>query len=162
MVDLSKHEIKSLQERAWLSSPTMHGPELAFMEEAFKTNWMSTVGKNIDEIERLIPEKIGVKYSVALGNGTSALHLCVRLAGEKLYGKPKTGHGVLEGYKVFCSDMTFAATVNPVAYENGECIFIDSEEETWNMDPVALEKAFTMFPDVKLVVMAHLYGTPGK
>ena len=107
-------------------------------------------------------EKIGCKYAVALSSGTASLHLAVKLAGEQLYGQPKAGHGTLEGKKVFCSDMTFDATVNPVAYEGGEAVFIDTEYDTWNMDPAALEKAFEIYPDVRLIVAAHLYGTPGK
>ena len=130
--------------------------------EAYETNWMSTVGKNIDEIEKSVAEYVGCKYAVALSCGTSALHLCTKLAGEKLYGISKTHEGALQGHRVFCSDMTFDATVNPIAYENGEAIFIDTERDTWNMDPVALKKAFEIYPDVKLVVVAHLYGTPGK
>ncbi|MBR4559702.1 MAG: DegT/DnrJ/EryC1/StrS family aminotransferase [Fibrobacter sp.] len=148
--------------RVWLASPTMHGDELRYMQEAYETNWMSTVGKNIDEVERQIAEKIGVKYAVALSAGTAALHLCTRLAGVTLYGMPQAGKGVLQGRKVFCSDMTFAATLNSVAYENGDAVFIDSERDTWNMDPVALEKAFEKFPNVRLVVLVHLYGTPAK
>ena len=156
----SKYE--PFKNKIWLSSPTMHGDELRYMQEAYETNWMSTVGANINEVERLTCEKIGCSYSVALSSGTAALHLAVKLAGERLYGQPKAGHGSLEGRKVFCSDMTFDATVNPVAYEGGEAVFIDTEYDTWNMDPVALEKAFKIYPEVKLVVMAHLYGTPGK
>ena len=155
-------EIKPFEKKIWLSSPTMHGEELKYMQEAYETNWMSTVGANINEVEKLTCEKIGCKYSVALSSGTAALHLAIKLAGERLYGQPKANHGVLEGHKVFCSDMTFDATVNPVAYEGGEAVFIDTEYDTWNMDPIALEKAFEIYPDVKLVVMAHLYGTPGK
>lgn len=140
----------------------MHGDELRYMQEAYETNWMSTVGKNIDEVERLVAEKVGVKYAVALSAGTAALHLGTRLAGVRLFGVPRAGEGALRGQKVFCSDMTFAATLNPVAYENGEAVFIDSERDTWNMDPVALEKAFEIYPDVRLVVLVHLYGTPAK
>lgn len=140
----------------------MHGEELAYMKEAYETNWMSTVGANINESEKQIAEIIGCRYAVALSAGTAALHLAIRLAGEALYGQTRAGHGTLEGHKVFCSDMTFDATVNPVAYEGGEAVFIDTERDTWNMDPVALEKAFAIYPDVRLVVMAHLYGTPGK
>lgn len=156
------NEIVPFEKKLWLSSPTMHGPELEFMKEAFETNWMSTVGKNIDEVERLTAEYIGRKYSVGLSCGTAALHMCVKLAGERLYGQPQIGHGALEGKRVFCSDMTFDATVNPVAYEGGIPVFIDTERETWNMDPKALEKAFEIYPEVKLIVIAHLYGTPGK
>ena len=148
--------------KIWLSSPTMHGEELKYMQEAYETNWMSTVGANINEVERLTCEKIGCKHSVALSSGTAALHLAIKLAGEKLYGQPAPNKGALDGHKVFCSDMTFDATVNPVSYEGGELVFIDTEYETWNMDPKALEKAFEIYPEVKLVVLAHLYGTPGK
>ena len=157
-----KEDLKPFDHKVYLASPSMHGEELAFMTEAFKTNWMSTLGKNIDEVERIAAEKAGVKYAVGLCNCTSALHLCCRLAGEKLYGKPKTSHGSLEGKKVFCSDMTFDATVNPVTYEGGITVFIDTEASSWNMDPVALEKAFKLYPEVKLVVCAELYGFPGK
>lgn len=150
------------EKRVWLSSPTMHGDERRWVDEAIDTNWVSTVGENINEIERLTAEKLGCGNAVALASGTAALHLAIRLCGEKLYGHPMAGQGTLAGRRVFCSDMTFAATVNPVAYEGGEAVFIDTEPDTWNMDPVALEKAFAMYPDVKLVVVAHLYGTPGK
>lgn len=150
------------EKKVWLASPTMHGEEIEYVKEAYETNWMSTVGANINEVERLICEKVGCKYSVALSAGTAALHMAVKLAGEKAYGKPQTGNGALAGKKVFCSDMTFAATVNPVVYEGGEPVFIDTEYDTWNMDPVALEKAFEIYPDVKIVVMVHLYGVPAK
>lgn len=154
--------IKPFESKVWLSSPTMHGEEQHWVDEAIQTNWVSTVGANINEIETLAAEKIGRKYAVALSTGTASIHLAVKLAGERLYGQPKVGHGVLEGHKVFCSDMTFDATVNPVAYEGGEAVFIDTEYDTWNMDPVALEKAFELYPDVRLVVLVHLYGTPAK
>ena len=140
----------------------MHGDEIKFVTEAYETNWMSTVGANINELESLVAAKVACKYAVALSAGTAALHLCTKLAGEALYGMPKVGEGALRGHKVFCSDMTFDATVNPVAYENGEAVFIDTEYDTWNMDPVALEKAFEIYPDVRLVVLVHLYGTPAK
>ena len=154
--------IKPFAKKVWLSSPTMHGDEQKWVDDAITTNWVSTVGSNINEVERIAAEKIGRKYAVALSCGTAALHLAIKLCGEKLYGQPKVGHGSLEGHKVFCSDMTFDATVNPVAYEGGEAVFIDTEYDTWNMDPVALEKAFEIYPEVKLIVVAHLYGTPGK
>ena len=158
----TKGSVEPLQQKAWLSSPTMHGEELKYMTEAYETNWMSTVGANINEVERLAAEKCEVKYAVALSACTAALHLCVKAAGERLYGVPPIGHGALEGKRVFCSDMTFAATLNPVVYEGGIPVFIDTEPDTWNMDPVALEKAFELFPEVKLVVAAHLYGFPAK
>ena len=157
-----KDDIKPFENRIWLASPTMHGDELRYMMEAYETNWMSTVGANINEVERIAAEKVGVKYAVALSNCTAALHLCVKLAGERLYGKPAIGHGAVEGKRVFCSDMTFDATVNPAVYEGGIPVFIDTDRDTWNMDPVALEKAFDIYPEVKLVVAAHLYGFPGK
>ena len=150
------------KQKVWLATPTMHGEELQYMTEAYTTNWMSTVGANINEVERIAAEKAGVKYAVGLSCCTAALHLCVKLAGERLYGKPPISHGALEGRKVFCSDMTFDATLNPVVYEGGEPVFIDTEADSWNMDPAALEKAFALHPEVKLVVMAHLYGFPAK
>lgn len=149
MFDFTK-EREAFENKVWLSSPTMHGPELEYIKEAYETNWMSTVGANINEVERLACEKVGCKYAVALSAGTAALHMAVKLAGVK------------PGDKVFCSDMTFDATVNPVVYEGGVPVFIDTEYDTWNMDPVALEKAFVFYPEVKVVVTAHLYGTPGK
>ena len=155
-------EFKPFEKKIWLSSPTMHGDEQKWVDEAIQTNWVSTVGANINEIEKQVAEYAGCKYAVALSCGTASLHLAVKLAGEKLYGMPKPNCGTLQGHKVFCSDMTFDATVNPVAYEDGEAVFIDTERDTWNMDPVALEKAFEIYPEVKLVVVAHLYGTPGK
>lgn len=155
-------EIEPFKKTVWLSSPTMHGDEQRWVDEALRTNWVSTVGENINVVERMTAEKIGRKCAVGLSCGTAALHLAIRLCAEKLYGQPKVGHGYLEGRKVFASDMTFDATVNPIAYEGGEAVFIDTEYETWNMDPNALEKAFEVYPDVKLVVVAHLYGTPGK
>ena len=154
--------IRPFDKKVWLATPTMHGEELKYMQEAYETNWMSTVGANINEVERITCETIGCEYAVGLASGTAALHLAVRLAGERLYGRPEAGHGTLEGHKVFCSDMTFDATVNPVAYEGGEAVFIDTEADTWNMCPEALEKAFAAYPEVRLVVIAHLYGTPGK
>ncbi len=154
--------IKPFEKKIWLSSPTMHGDEQHWVDDAIITNWVSTVGENINAVEELAATTIGRKFAIALSCGTAALHLAIKLCGEKLYGQPKVGHGALEGHKVFCSDMTFDATVNPVAYEGGEAVFIDTEYDTWNMDPVALEKAFEIYPEVKLIVVAHLYGTPGK
>ncbi len=153
-----KDDIIPFSSKVWLASPTMHGEELKYITEAYETNWMSTVGENINEVEKIAAEKVGVKYAVGLSSCTAALHLCVKFAGEKLYGKPAIGHGALEGKRVFCPDMTFDATLNPVVYEGGVPVFIDTERESWNMDPVALEKAFEMYPEVKLVVCAELYG----
>lgn len=154
--------IEPFASRLWLSSPTMHGDEQHWVDEAIVTNWVSTVGRNIDEAERLIAEYVGVKYAVGLSAGTAALHLATKLAGERLYGQARPNEGTLQGKQVFCSDVTFDASINPVAYEDGEAVFIDTERDTWNMDPVALEKAFEMYSDTKLIVLAHLYGTPGK
>ena len=155
-----RKDIKPFKNKVWLSSPTMHGDELKWMSEAYNKNWMTTAGDNVNELERIAAEQAGMKYAVALCNCTSALHLCVKLAGERLYGKPQIGHGAVEGKRVFCSDMTFAATLNPVVYEGGIPVFIDTEESSWNMDPVSLEKAFEIYPDTKLVVCAELYGFP--
>lgn len=145
-----KKDIKPFEKKVWLSSPTMHGDEIKYVEEAYNTNWMSTVGANINEVEKNICNKVGCKYAVALSSGTAALHLAMKLAGMKT------------GEKVFCSDMTFSATVNPIIYEGGIPVFIDTEYDSWNMDPVALEKAFELYPEVRVIVVAHLYGTPGK
>ena len=143
-------KFKPFEKKVWLSTPTMHPESFKYMKEAYDTNWMSTVGENINEVERLTSEKVGCKYAVALSAGTAALHLAMKLAGIK------------HGDKVFCSDMTFCATVNPIVYEGGVPVFIDTEYDTWNMDPVALEKAFEIYPEVKVVVSAYLYGVPGK
>ncbi|MBQ4651950.1 MAG: aminotransferase class I/II-fold pyridoxal phosphate-dependent enzyme [Oscillospiraceae bacterium] len=142
--------MKPFEKKVYLSSPTMHGEELRYMTEAYETNWMSTVGANINELEKQVCRILGCKHAVALSCGTSALHLAVKLAGVK------------QGDTVFCTDMTFDATVNPVMYEKGTPVFIDTEYDTWNMDPVALEKAFELYPDTKVVVLANLYGTPAK
>ena len=151
-----------INNKIWLSSPTMHGDEQKWVDEAIRTNWVSTVGANINAIEEQIAEYVGCKYAVALSAGTAALHLATKLAGEKLYGQAKPNAGTLQGHKVFCSDVTFDASINPVAYEDGEAVFIDTEYDTWNMCPEALAKAFEIYPEVKLVIVAHLYGTPGK
>ena len=150
MFDKTKSDIQSFENHIYLSSPTMHGEELKYMTEAFETNWMSTVGKNINKVEKLTAKKIGVKYAVGLSCGTSALHLCMKLA------------GINPGDRVFCSDVTFSATVNPVLYEGGIPVFIDIERKTWNMDPAALEKAFEIYPEVRTVVVANLYGVPAR
>lgn len=154
--------ITPFDQKIWLASPTMHGDELKWIHDAFDKNWITTAGENINEIEKQLSEFIGTKYAVALSCGTAALHLAIRLAGEKIYGIPKVSHGALENKRIFASDTTFDATVNPITYEGGEPVFIDTERDTWNMDPVALEKAFDLYPDVKLIVVAHLYGTPAK
>lgn len=150
MFNSENTQFEKFENKVWLSSPTMHGLELEYVKEAYETNWMSTVGANINEVEKEVCKKVGCKYAVALSAGTAALHLAVKLA------------GVCPGQKVFSSDLTFDATTNPIVYEGGVPIFIDTEYDTWNMDPVALEKAFELYPEVKVVVVAHLYGTPGK
>uniref|UniRef100_UPI00261CDFF3 DegT/DnrJ/EryC1/StrS family aminotransferase n=1 Tax=uncultured Flavonifractor sp. TaxID=1193534 RepID=UPI00261CDFF3 len=154
--------LRPFEHKVWLSTPTMHGEEQRWVDEAICTNWVSTVGENINEVEKQIAEYVGCNYAVALSAGTAALHLATKLAGEKLYGQARPNQGTLQGRRVFCSDMTFDASINPVAYEDGEAVFIDTESDTWNMSPEALEKAFELYPDVKLIVVAHLYGTPGK
>lgn len=158
----NRSNVEPFESKIWLSSPTMHGNELQYITEAYETNWMSTVGTNINEVERIAAQKAGVKYAVGVSCCTAALHLCVKAAGEKLYGKPDIGHGAVEGKRVFCSDVTFGATLNPVIYEGGIPVFIETERDTWNMAPEALEKAFQIYPEVKLVVLVHLYGFPGK
>lgn len=150
-------EFKRFEEKVWLSSPTMHKEEMEFINEAFETNWVAPLGKNVNEFEKELASFIGVKAGAAMVSGTSALHCCMKLAGVK------------EKSVVLCSDLTFAATVNPVAYENGTQVFIDSERDTWNMSPKALERAFKKYdghdgehPVPTAVVLAHLYGTPAK
>lgn len=147
--DFSK-KVVPFENKVWLASPTMHGEELKFMKEAYDTNWMTTAGSNINALEEQIKDYTKSENVVALSSGTSALHLAMKLAGIK------------KGDFVFCSDVTFSATINPVTYEGGIPIFIDSEYETWNMDPKALEKAFELYPNVKVVVLVHLYGVPAK
>ncbi|MBY5032749.1 DegT/DnrJ/EryC1/StrS aminotransferase family protein [Streptococcus suis] len=143
-------EVEPFKNKVWLASPTMHGDELEYMKEAYDTNWMTTAGSNINALEEMIKEYTKSEQVVALSSGTSALHLAMKLAGIK------------GGDYVFCSDVTFSATANPIKYEGGIPVFIDSEYETWNMDPEALEKAFEIYPDVKVVVLVHLYGVPAK
>lgn len=154
--------MKAFDDKVWLSSPTMHGAERMFVKEAFDTNWVSTVGENINEFERQLGELLDNQHAVALASGTSALHLAIRCACEDINGKIAAGKGALEGMKVLCTDMTFDATVNPVSYEIGEQVFVDSEYDTWNMDPVALTRAFDKHPDARIVIVANLYGTPAK
>lgn len=139
------------EKRVFLSSPTMHGEEQKYVKEAFDTNWVAPLGKNVNEFEKEMAAYVGVKYAAALTAGTAAIHLAVKLAGVKA------------GNIVLCSDLTFAATVNPVSYENGIQVFIDSERDTWNMDPAALEIALKKYGSrVKAVIVANLYGTPAR
>lgn len=152
---MSVKEFPKFEKRIYLSSPTMHGEEMKYIQEAFDTNWVAPLGKNVDEFEKAVAEYIGCKDAAALTAGTAALHLAVKLA------------GVHPGDIVFCSDLTFAATVNPAAYEGGKQVFIESERDTWNMDPKALEMAFEKYdgknlPKPKAVIVANLYGTPAK
>lgn len=140
-----------MAEKIWLSTPTMHGEEQVFIKEAFDTNWVAPLGKNVTEFENEMARYVGCKAAAAMTAGTHALHMAVKLA------------GVGKGDIVLCSDLTFSATVNPVTYEGGTQVFIDSERETWNMDPVALKKALETYKGkVKAVVVANLYGTPAK
>lgn len=141
--------------RIALSTPTMHGDELAYVKEAFDKNWIAPLGFNCDSFEAETEEYLcrgtGLNYrALSLSSGTAALHLAVKLAGVK------------RGDIVLCSDMTFAATVNPVSYEGGVQVFVDAERDSWNMCPDALEKAFEKYPQAKVVMLAHLYGTPSK
>ena len=145
-----KNRFIPFKNKIYISKPTMYGNEMKYVIEAYETNWMSTVGKNIDVMEKLVCEKTGSAYGVALSSGTSALHLAVKAAGIK------------RGDKVACTDMTFAASINVVLYENATPVFVDTEYDTWNMDPKALEKAFELYPDIKAVICVHLYGTPCK
>ena len=139
------------KKRIYLSCPTMHGEEQEFVKEAFDTNWVAPLGKNVTEFENEIAAYVGCNAAAAMTAGTHALHMAVKLAG--------IGHGDI----VLCSDLTFAATVNPVTYEGGIQVFVDSEYDTWNMDPVALEKALKKYEGkVKAVIVANLYGTPAK
>lgn len=138
-----------------LSTPTMHGEEMGFIQEAFDKNWIAPLGFNCENFETemcdyLTQNSDDERYALSMTTGTSALHLAIKLAGIK------------RDDIVFCSDMTFAATVNPVSYECGKQVFIDSERETWNMDPKALEKAFEKYPNAKAVMLVHLYGVPSK
>lgn len=138
--------------RIYLSSPHMseEGYEMRYIKEAFDTNWIAPLGKNVDEFEKEMASYIGVAHAAALVSGTAALHLAIKLCGVK------------QGDVVICSDLTFSATVNPVSYENGIQVFVDCEPDTWNMDPRALEKALKKYPHAKAVIVANLYGTPAK
>lgn len=143
-------DIKPFENKVWLASPTMHGEEQEYVNDAFIKNWITTAGENINELEKSISEKLNNQYSIALASGTSALHLAMKCA------------GINPGDIVFSSDMTFAATCNPITYEKATPVFIDSESDTWNMDPEALKLAFEKYPNAKAVVVANLYGTPAK
>lgn len=159
----AEKKFEKFAEKVWLARPSVYQESMDYVQEAYRTNWMTTAGANVDAVEKEIAELVGCKYAVALSAGTAALHMAMKLAGEAVYGKPETGKGALYQRYVFCSDLTFDATVNPVVYEGGIPVFIDTEHDTWNMDPAALEKAFEIYGDtVKIVVVANLYGTPCK
>lgn len=143
-------DIKPFENKIWLASPTMHKEEQEYVKDAFDKNWITTAGENINELEAAISAKLNNQHAVALASGTSAIHLAMKAAGIK------------QGDIVFSSDMTFAATCNPITYEKAIPVFIDSEKDTWNMDPDALEKAFEKYPNAKAVIVANLYGTPAK
>lgn len=144
-------KFERFENRVWLSSPTMHGEEQQFVKEAFDTNWVAPLGPNVDEFEKMVAEYLGVKGTSAVSSGTAALHLAYKLA------------GIDKDDIVLVQDLTFSATINPIIYQNATPVFIDSERETWNMDPRALEKALEKYGDkVKAVVIVHLYGVPGK
>lgn len=138
------------QKRIYLSSPTMHGEEQRFVQEAFDTNWVAPLGPNVNMFEKEISSYVGSVDAAALSAGTAAIHLALKLAGVK------------QGDTVFVSSLTFSATCNPIVYEKAIPVFIDSERETWNMNPDALRKAFEKYPETKVVVVVHLYGTPAK
>lgn len=133
-------DIKPFEKKICLSSPTMHGEEQKWVDESIQTNWVSTVGANIDAVEEKMAEYLGCKYAVGLSCGTASLHLATKLTGEKLYGQAKPNAGTLPGHKVFASDVTFDASINPIAYEDGEAVFIDTEADTWNMSTEALDE----------------------
>lgn len=136
--------------RIYLASPTMHGEEECFVREAFETNWVAPLGPNVDAFERELAAAVGIDFATALVSGTSAIHLALKLC------------GVTRGDIVFCSSLTFSASANPITYEGAIPVFIDSEWDTWNMDPRALEEAFAKYPGAKAVILANLYGTPAR
>ena len=136
--------------RIYLSSPTMHGKEQEFVKEAFDTNWVAPLGPNVNGFEKEMAQYAGIAHAAALSSGTAAIHLALRLL------------GIGKGDVVFVPSLTFSATCNPVVYENAAPVFIDSERDTWNMSPEALERAYEKYPDPKAVIVVHLYGTPAK
>ena len=138
-----------MSKKIYLSSPTMNGEEMKFIQEAFDTNWVAPLGANVNGFENDICNYIGIEQAVAMTTGTGAIHMALRYL------------GINEGDIVFCSSLTFSATCNPIIYQNATPVFIDSELETWNMCPIALEKAFQKYTP-KAVIVVHLYGTPAK
>lgn len=139
-----------MNKRIYLSCPTMHGEEQEFIKEAFDTNWVAPLGPNVNAFEKELASYVNASHASALSAGTAAIHLALRIL------------GVGEGDIVFVPTLTFSATCNPIVYEKATPVFIDSEEDTWNMDPEALKKAFEKYPNVKAVIVVHLYGTPAK
>ena len=138
------------KKRIYLSSPTMHGEEQEFVKEAFDTNWVAPLGPNVNAFEKELADYVGIAHASALSSGTAAIHLAIKLL------------GVGEGDVVFVPSLTFGATCNPVMYEKAVPVLVDSEEDTWNMDPAALRRAFEKYPAPKAVIVVHLYGTPAK
>ena len=138
------------KKRIYLSSPTMHGEEQAFINEAFATNWVAPLGPNVNALEKDMAAYLGSGHACALSAGTAAIHLALRIL------------GIHQGDIVFAPSLTFDATCNPIVYEKGTPVFIDSEKDTWNMSPEALRKAFEKHPEAKAVIVVHLYGTPAK
>lgn len=141
---------KMAEERIYLSSPTMHGEEQQFIQEAFDTNWVAPLGPNVNCFEKEMEAYTGCGHATALSAGTAAIHLALRIL------------GIGSGDVVFTPSLTFSATCNPIVYEHATPVFIDSEKDTWNMDPKALEKALEKYPNPKAVMIVHLYGTPAK
>ena len=138
------------KKRIYLSSPTMHGEEQKFIQEAFDTNWVAPLGPNVNKFEEEMAAYTGCGHAAALSAGSAAIHLAIKLLGIK------------QDDIVFASSLTFSATCNPICYEKAKPVFIDSEPDTWNMSPKALRKAFEKYPHPKAVIMVHLYGTPAK
>lgn len=147
-MDRSRKDARKMAERIFLSSPHMsdEGYEQHYVKEAFDTNWIAPLGTNVNEFENELAAKVGSKAAAALSSGTSAIHLALKAA------------GVEKDDIVFCSTLTFSATANPIIYQNAIPVFIDSDYETWNMSPKALEEAFEKYPQVKAVLLVHLYG----
>lgn len=138
------------EKRIYLSSPTMHGEEQEFVKEAFDTNWVAPLGPNVNNFEKELAEYVGISHAAALSAGTAAIHLALRIL------------GIGQGDIVFAPSLTFSATCNPIVYEKATPVFIDSERDTWNMSPKALERAFEKYPNPKAVIVVHLYGTSAK
>ncbi len=138
------------KKKIYLSCPTMHGEEQEFIQEAFDTNWVAPLGPNVNAFEKEIADYVGISHASALSAGTAAIHLALKIL------------GITQGDIVFVPTLTFSASCNPVIYEQATPVFVDSERDTWNMDPEALKRAFEKYPDVKAVIVVHLYGTPAK